>query len=619
MNRYPLWKNILIVVALLFGLVYTLPNFYGDVPAVQVTSVKATVKVDAKLQARIEDILNNDNIKDNGIFADSNSIRVRFTDTDTQLKAKDAIEKALNPDPNDASYSVALNLISASPRWLTAIHALPMNLGLDLRGGVHFLLQVDMKSAIKRRLDTTVSDLRGLMRDKNIRYSSVSRDHDTITATFRDAATRDKAHTAIADGQPDLVLRDAESGQDYKILASLKPKAIKTYEEQALKQNIITLQKRINEIGVGEPIVQQQGSDRIVVELPGVQDVAQAKDIIGRTATLEVRMVAQAEVPPGEPAPLGTDLVPERRRDGSIRMVAVKKHVVLTGDRFNGAQATFDENHQPAVAVQLDSAGGRIMREVTRENLHKMMAILLIEKGRPEAISVATIQGEFGNRFQITGMFTPEETTTLAILIRSGAIAAPMDFIEERVIGPSLGAENIKKGFDSTLGGFIVIGCFMFLYYMLFGLVSVLSLSANLLFLVALLSVLQATLTLPGIAAIALTLGMAIDSNVLINERVREELRGGTTPQAAITAGYERAWATIVDSNVTTLIVGLMLYTFGSGPVRGFAIVHVLGILTSIFSSVVVSRGIINFIYGRRKKLAALSIGQVWKPGVETK
>jgi preprotein translocase subunit SecD len=619
MNRYPLWKNILIVVALLFGLVYTLPNFYGDVPAVQVTSVKATVKVDAKLQARIEDILNNDNIKDNGIFADSNSIRVRFTDTDTQLKAKDAIEKALNPDPNDASYSVALNLISASPRWLTAIHALPMNLGLDLRGGVHFLLQVDMKSAIKRRLDTTVSDLRGLMRDKNIRYSSVSRDHDTITATFRDAATRDKAHAAIADGQPDLVLRDAESGQDYKILASLKPKAIKTYEEQALKQNIITLQKRINEIGVGEPIVQQQGSDRIVVELPGVQDVAQAKDIIGRTATLEVRMVAQAEVPPGEPAPLGTDLVPERRRDGSIRMVAVKKHVVLTGDRFNGAQATFDENHQPAVAVQLDSAGGRIMREVTRENLHKMMAILLIEKGRPEAISVATIQGEFGNRFQITGMFTPEETTTLAILIRSGAIAAPMDFIEERVIGPSLGAENIKKGFDSTLGGFIVIGCFMFLYYMLFGLVSVLSLSANLLFLVALLSVLQATLTLPGIAAIALTLGMAIDSNVLINERVREELRGGTTPQAAITAGYERAWATIVDSNVTTLIVGLMLYTFGSGPVRGFAIVHVLGILTSIFSSVVVSRGIINFIYGRRKKLAALSIGQVWKPGVETK
>jgi preprotein translocase subunit SecD len=619
MNRYPLWKNVLIVVALLFGLIYTLPNFFGDVPAVQVSSVKATVKVDAKLQARIEEILKNARIGQDGIFTDANSIRVRFADTDTQLKAKDAIEKALDPDPDDASYSVALNLLSASPQWLTAIHALPMNLGLDLRGGVHFLLQVDMKTAITRRLDATAADLRGLLRDKNLRYSGVNREQDAVAVVFRDAATRDKAHAVIAESQPDLQLADAESGQDYKVLASLKPQAIKTYQEDALKQNIVTLQKRINEIGVGEPIVQQQGTDRIVVELPGVQDVAQAKDIIGRTATLEVRMVEQADVAPGEAAPLGTDLVPERRRDGSIRMVAVKKHVVLTGDRFNGAQSTFDENHQPAVAVQLDSAGGRIMREVTRENLHKLMAIILVEKNKPEAISVATIQGEFGNRFQITGMFSPEETATLAILIRSGAIAAPMDFIEERVIGPSLGAENIKKGFDSTLGGFTVIACFMLIYYMLFGLVSVLSLSANLLFLVALLSVLQATLTLPGIAAIALTLGMAIDSNVLINERVREELRGGTTPQAAITAGYERAWATIVDSNVTTLIVGIMLYGFGSGPVRGFAIVHVLGILTSIFSSVVVSRGIINHIYGRRKRLAALSIGQVWKPGVETK
>jgi preprotein translocase subunit SecD len=618
MNRYPLWKNILIAVALAFGLLYTLPNFFGEVPAVQVSSVKATVKVDSKLKARIEDALKSAQINHNGLFVDTNSIRVRLADTDTQLKAKDTIEKALNPDPNEASYSVALNLLSASPSWLTAIHALPMNLGLDLRGGVHFLLQVDMKTAITRRLDATGADLRSLLRDKNIRYGSVNRDDEKVVVKFRDAETRDKGHAAIADSQPDLQLVDGQDAGEFTIVGTLKPQAIKAYQEEALKQNIVTLHKRINELAVSEPVIQQQGLDRIVVQLPGVQDVAHAKDLIGRTATLEVRMVEQAEAIPGE-APLGTDLVPERRRDGTTRMVAVKKHVVLTGDRFNGAQATFDENHQPAVAVQLDAAGGHIMRDVTREYLHKMMAIILIEKGKPEAISVATIQGEFGNRFQITGMFTPEETNTLAILVRSGAIAAPMEFIEERVIGPSLGADNIKKGFDSTLGGFTLIAIFMLIYYMLFGLVSVLSLSANLLFLVALLSVLQATLTLPGIAAIALTLGMAIDSNVLINERVREELRGGSTPQAAITAGYERAWATIVDSNVTTLIVGIMLYAFGSGPIRGFAVVHVLGIMTSIFSSVVVSRGVINLIYGRRKKLASLSIGQVWKPGIATK
>jgi preprotein translocase subunit SecD len=416
--------------------------------------------------------------------------------------------------------------------------------------------------------------------------------------------------------QADLTVVESQDGADFKLSATLKPPAAKAFQDDAIKQNIATLHKRINELGVAEPVIQQQGADRIVVQLPGVQDVAQAKDLIGRTATLEVRMVEEAIVAPGSEAPLGTDLVPERKRDGSTTMVAVKKLVVLTGDRFSGAQATFDENQQPAVAVQLDSAGGRIMRDVTRDNLKKLMAIILIEKGKPEAISVARIQGEFGNRFQITGMFSPEETNTLAILIRSGAVAAPMDIIEERVIGPSLGADNISKGFHSTAWGFAAIATFMTIYYLLFGFVSVIALSANLLFLVALLSLLQATLTLPGIAAIALTLGMAIDANVLINERVREELRGGSTPQAAITAGYERAWATIVDSNVTTLIVGIMLLIFGSGPVRGFAVVHCLGIMTSIFSAVVVSRGMINLIYGRRKKLASLSIGQVWKPGV---
>ncbi len=612
MNRYPLWKNLTVLVALVLGLLYTLPNFFGEAPAVQVASVKATHKVDLKLMNQVEAALKAASVAPQGVYLDLNSIRVRLADTDTQLKAKDAIEKALNPVPADAAYSVALNLVSNSPNWLTGIHALPMYLGLDLRGGVHFLLQVDMKGALTKRLDSTAADLRTLLRDKNLRHGGISRGGEFVNVLFRDTETRDKAKQAIAASQPDLALAETQTGADYSLAVSLKPQAVKTFQEEALKQNIATLNKRINELAVAEPVIQQQGADRIVVQLPGVQDVARAKDLIGRTATLEVRMVEQPSVL-GNEAPAGTDLVPERRRDGSTTMVAVKKLVVLTGDRFNGAQATFDENQRPAVAVQLDAAGGRIMRDVTREYLKKMMAIILIEKGKPEAISVATIQGEFGNRFQITGMFSPEETNTLAILIRSGAVAAPMDIIEERVIGPSLGADNIAKGFNSTLWGFVAISLFMATYYLLFGAVSVFALSANLLFLVALLSLLQATLTLPGIAAIALTLGMAIDANVLINERVREELRNGSTPQAAITAGYERAWATILDSNVTTLIAGIALLIFGSGPVRGFAVVHCLGIMTSIFSSVVVSRAAINLIYGSRRKLDAVSIGQIWK------
>ncbi len=615
MNRYPLWKNATVLIALVLGLLYTLPNFFGEVPAVQVASVKASHKVDIKLMNRVEATLKAAAVVPQGISLDLNSVRVRLADTDTQLKAKDAIEKALNPVPADAAYSVALNLVSNSPNWLTGIHALPMYLGLDLRGGVHFLLQVDMKGALTKRLDSVAADLRTLLRDKNLRHAGVARSGQVVNVQFRDTELRDKAKQAIAASQPDLDLVEAQTGADFTLVVSLKPLATKTFQEDAIKQNIATLNKRINELAVAEPVIQQQGADRIVVQLPGVQDVARAKDLIGRTATLEVRMVEQPVVV-GNEAPPGTDLVPERRRDGTTTMVAVKKLVVLTGDRFNGAQATFDENQRPAVAVQLDAAGGRIMRDVTREYLKKMMAIILIEKGKPEAISVATIQGEFGNRFQITGAFSPEETNTLAILIRSGAVAAPMDIIEERVIGPSLGADNIAKGFNSTLWGFMAISVFMVGYYLLFGAVSVFALSANVLFLIALLSLLQATLTLPGLAAIALTLGLAIDANVLINERVREELRNGSSPQAAITAGYERAWATILDSNITTLIAGIALLIFGSGPVRGFAVVHCLGILTSIFSSVVVSRAAINLIYGSRRKLDAISIGQIWKPGV---
>lgn len=613
MNRYPLWKNALVIVALLLGLIYTLPNFYGEAPAVQVSTARTGVTLDANLMSQVESTLKDAAIPHTGITLDTSGVRVRLADTDTQLKTRDVLEKALNPDAADAKYVVALNLLSKSPSWLSHAGAKPMYLGLDLRGGVHFLLQVDMKGAMTKRLDSMASDLRIQLREKNVRHGGINREGDTITLHFRDAEGRDAARGKVEDTLPDLAWTPSESGADFVLTGRMKPIAEKDIRESAIKQNILTLQKRVNELGVAEPIIQQQGADRIVVQLPGVQDVAKAKDLIGRTATLEVRLVDQEAMISGNTE--GLEVYPERARNGVVTQVPVRKQVILTGERFETAQASFDDANRPAVAVKLDSTGGRIMRTVTRENLKKMMAILLFEKGRGEAISVATIQGEFGDRFQITGQFSPQETNTLAILIRSGALAAPMDIIEERVIGPSLGAENIDKGFHSTLWGFIAIAVFMIGYYMVFGFISSAALAANLLFLIALLSLLQATLTLPGIAAIALTLGMAIDANVLINERVREELRNGVSPQAAISAGYDRAWATILDSNITTLIAGLALLIFGSGPVRGFAVVHCLGILTSMFSAVVVSRALVNLVYGRARKLEKVSIGTVWKPG----
>lgn len=616
MNRYPLWKYLIVAFALVIGFIYTLPNFFGESPAVQVSSTKATIKVDANTLDLVTKTLNDAGIGSNGTFLDSNGVKVRLKDTDTQLKAKDLLEKQFNPDPSDPKYVIALNLLSSSPQWLTSLGALPMYLGLDLRGGVHFLLQVDMDGALVKRLDSTGADLRSTLRDKTIRHGGISRDKDRLVIRFRDEETRNKARIAIENIEPDLFLADQGEGTDLKLVATLKPAAIKRIQEDSVKQNIVTLHNRINELGVAEPVIAQQGADRIVVQLPGVQDVAKAKDLIGRTATLEIRMVDEAASLSG--STYGVDVVPERQRDGSERLVYLKKQVVVTGDRLNGADATFDQNQQPAVSVKLDAAGGRIMRDVTRENLEKLMAIVLYEKGKGEAISVATIQGEFGNQFQITGRFSSEETTRLAILIRAGALAAPMDIIEERTIGPTLGAENITKGFHSTLWGFAAISLFMIVYYRLFGLVSVVALAANLLFLIALLSMLQATLTLPGIAAIALALGMAIDANVLINERIREELRNGSTPQAAIHTGYDRAFGTILDSNITTLIAGIALLLFGSGPIRGFAVVHCLGILTSLFSAVVVSRALINLIYGNRRKTESLSIGQIWKPGNAT-
>ena len=621
MNRYPLWKNLLVLVALILGLLYTLPNFFGEAPAVQVSSVKITGKVDSDLLGKVEQILKSAGIAPTGVLLDANSVRVRLADTDTQLKAKDLIEKTLNTDPADPTYSVALNLVSNSPAWLTGIHALPMYLGLDLRGGVHFLLQVDMPGALTKRLDAVSADLRSMLREKRIRHNGIDREAQRVVIRFHDAATRDQARSLISDSQPELLLADARDGDGLNLVATLRPDAARKIGEYAIKQNMVTLHNRINELGVAEPVIQQQGADRIVVQLPGVQDTAKAKDILGRTATLEVRLVddeasgnpaIMEQAARGQP-PVGDEYYVER----GGRPLLVKKQVVLTGERLTDAQPGFDgQTHEPAVHLTLDSAGARIFRDVTRENVNRRMAILLIEKGKGEVVTAPVIRGEIsGGRVQISGRMSTAEATDVALLLRAGSLAAPMEIVEERTIGPSLGADNIAKGFHSTLWGFVAIAAFMIVYYLLFGVVSVLALSANLLFLVALLSLLQATLTLPGIAAIALALGMAIDSNVLINERVREELRNGATPQAAIAAGYERAWATILDSNVTTLIAGVALLIFGSGAVRGFAVVHCLGILTSIFSSVVVSRALVNLLYGRRRKLEKLSIGQVWKPG----
>ena len=603
MNRYPLWKYVILGVALLIGLLYTLPNFYGEAPAVQVSGGKATVKVEAAMIDRVQQVLQAAAIKPDLVQFDGNSVRARFADTDTQIKAKDAIAKALNPDPADPRYIVALNLISNTPAWMAKLHALPMYLGLDLRGGVHFLMQVDMRGALKQSVDTYGSDARNALREKRIRFSNIAREPNGITVTTPDAAEAAKARDLLFDRLPSMQWTTEPADGNVRVLGRLGPKAIADIQSQAIKQNIETLHKRVNELGVAEPVIQQQGADRVVVELPGVQDTARAKDIIGRTATLKFVLVEADTATAAE--------VVSTREGGNV---GLKRDSIATGEQLKNASATIDKDQRPAVSLRLDDVAGRNMRNVTRENLGKPMAIVLYEKGKGEALSVATIQGEFGADFQITGRFTPQETADLALLMRAGALAAPMEIIQELTVGPSLGAENISKGLHSVMGGFAAITLFMCAYYLLFGMFSALALAFNLLCLVAVLSMLQATLSLPGIAAIALALGMAIDANVLINERVREELRGGASPQMAIQNGYERAWGTILDSNVTTLIAGVALLAFGTGPIKGFAVVHCLGILTSMFSAVMFSRGLVNFWYGRQKKLKAVSIGQVWRP-----
>jgi preprotein translocase subunit SecD len=576
-----------------------------------------SAKVDDATLTRVAEAIKAADVPAAVLTLEGNSIKARFETTEQQLKAKDAIQKALIPEGTENGYVVALNLLSRSPAWLTALHAAPMYLGLDLRGGVHFMLQVDMKAALSQKVESLAGDIRSTLREKEVRHGGISRNDQSIEIKVRDQAQLTAVRRILAEQFADLQTIDAADGAEFKMTATIRPEAARKVQEQALKQNITTLHNRINELGVAEPVIQQQGLDRIVVQLPGVQDTAKAKDILGRTATLEVRMVDESSE--ARNAEQTNGMVPfgsERYLERNGQPLIVKKQVILTGDNLTDAQPGFDgQTQEPVVNLSLDGKGARIFKDVTRENIGKRMAILLFEKGKGEVVTAPVIRTEIGGgRVQISGRMTTAEANDTALLLRAGSLAAPMEIIEERTIGPSLGAENIAKGFNSVTWGFLVIAAFMCIYYMMFGVFSSIALGVNLLLLVAVLSMLQATLTLPGMAAMALALGMAIDSNVLINERVREELRLGASPQAAIHTGYDRAWATILDSNITTLIAGFALLAFGSGPVRGFAVVHCLGILTSMFSAVFFSRGLVNLWYGRQKKLKSVSIGTVWRP-----
>ena len=610
MNRYPLWKYILVVITILVACLYTIPNFFGETPAVQVSTNRQSLNV-AALQQPISQALQSNGISHNGMFVADGSLKVRFSDEETQLKARDIIEKTAGD-----GYITALNLIPDSPAWLAKIRANPMFLGLDLRGGVHFLMQVDMEAALQKKLDSFSGDIRRALRNEKIRNSGVSQNGNALSVNFQDAQTASRAMVVLQ-----KALFDAQIAQvgEKTLSISIPDNALQQIREEAVKQNINTLHNRVNELGVAEPVIQQAGSDRIVVQLPGIQDTARAKDIIGRTATLELHMVADDALLQQALAgvvPTGYELLYEAGENPVP--VLVSTQVELTGDSINAAQQDFDENGAPAVALRLNNQGAAIFGDLTRANVGKRMAMVLIDQGKKEVVTAPVIrQAITGGRVQISGAMNVAQAIDTALLLRSGSLAAPMEIIEERTIGPSLGRENIQKGFRSTLWGFVAVAVFMIIYYRMFGLFSVIALTSNLLFLIAILSALQATLTLPGIAAIALTLGMAIDANVLINERIREELRDGQPPQMAINKGYEFAWGTIVDSNITSLIAGLALLIFGSGPVRGFAVVHCIGILTSMYSAVVVSRSLANLWYGSRKKLKSISIGTVYKPKAE--
>lgn len=608
MNRYPLWKYLLIAFTVVLAVIYSLPNLFGETPAVQVSTNRQSIIINSQTEAKVAAALKAANIPTDGMFVVDNSLKVRFKGAETQLKGRDVIENTLGE-----GYITALNLLADSPEWMAKINANPMFLGLDLRGGVHFTMQVDMKAAMQKTFERYSGDIRRELRRRKIRFGTIRQAENGLIVPFQDASDVQKA---IPELQKLFVEAKLEADGSNLIL-SLSEDAMQKVRSDAVKQNITTLHNRVNELGVAEPVIQQSGIDRIVVQLPGVQDTAKAKDIIGRTATLEVRMVeddpAKVQAALGGNVPSGYELLYSAGENPAPTLVS--KQVELTGDNINDAQPSFDEMGSPAVSINLDGSGGTIFGELTAANVGKRMAMVLIDQGKSEVVTAPVIRSAItGGRVQISGSMTTAEANDTSLLLRAGSLAAPMEIVEERTIGPSLGKENIQKGFDSTLWGFAVVAVFMVVYYRMMGVFSTIALTANILFLIAILSALQATLTLPGIAALALTLGMAIDSNVLINERIREELRAGVPPQQAINLGYQHAWSTIVDSNLTSLIAGIALLIFGSGPVRGFAVVHCLGIVTSMYSSVVVSRALVNLWYGRRRKLQTISIGTVWKP-----
>jgi preprotein translocase subunit SecD len=611
MNQYPAWKYLLIFVVLVVGIFYALPNLYGEDPAVQISSSRGTA-LGETIQGLIQTRLGDESIQTKAVEATEQRLLVRFNDTEDQLAAADLIKDALG-----AQYVVALNLAPSTPAWLQAINALPMYLGLDLRGGVHFLMEVDMESAIEKALQRYGSDLRDVLRKDKVRYISIRPAHDNLVVKFRSPEDRDKGSATIQSEYRDLQLKEVDDGSAFLLEIALDDNEVREIRKLALQQNITTLRNRINELGVAEPIVQQQGDRRVVVQLPGVQDTAAAKRILGATATLEYRAVDfehDVESARSGRVPAGSSLY--RHRDGSY--VLLKNRVIATGDQIVNARSGFDNNTgSPQVSVTLDGKGGRKMLDFTKENVGKPMAVVFIENkpvtrivdGKTvvtnrkveEVISVATIRDVFGKQFQTTGLDSPQEAHELALLLRSGALAAPIRIIEERTIGPSLGAENIEQGFQSVVIGFCLVLVFMAVYYKVFGLVANLALAFNVVMVIALLSMLQATLTMPGIAGIVLTVGMAVDANVLIFERIREELRNGNTPQASIHAGYAKAFSTIADANVTTLIAAVVLFSFGTGPIKGFAVTLSLGIMTSMFTAIMGTRAVINLIYGGRR------------------
>ncbi|MCP1661117.1 protein translocase subunit SecD [Neisseria perflava] len=612
MNRYPLWKYLLIAFTIVLAVIYSLPNLFGETPAVQVSTNRQSIVINDQTQAKVSAALQAAKIPTDGMFIVDNSLKVRFKDAETQLKARDVIESTLGE-----GYITALNLLADSPEWMAKINANPMFLGLDLRGGVHFTMQVDMKAAMQKTFERYAGDIRRELRRQNIRFGTIRQTDSSLTVPFQDAGDVQKALADLQKLLPEATL----TANANDIVLTLSQDVINKVRTDSVKQNITTLHNRVNELGVAEPVIQQSGADRIVVQLPGVQDTAKAKDIIGRTATLEVRMVeddpAKVQAALSGNVPSGYELLYSAGENPQPTLVS--KQVELTGDNINDAQPSFDEMGAPAVSINLDGTGGTIFGELTAQNVGKRMAMVLIDQGKSEVVTAPVIrQSITGGRVQISGSMSSAEANDTSLLLRAGSLAAPMQIVEERTIGPSLGKENIDKGFHSTLWGFAVVAIFMVIYYRLMGFFSVIALSTNILFLVAILSALQATLTLPGIAALALTLGMAIDSNVLINERIREELRADVPPQQAINLGFQHAWATIVDSNLTSLIAGLALLIFGSGPVRGFAVVHCIGIVTSMYSSVVVFRALVNLWYGRKRHLKNISIGSVWKPDTDT-